>query len=42
MLLYLPPIKQIYVNKTNLHITMMCVAGRMSLYTSATGITPRG
>ena len=42
MLLYLRTIKQLYMNWNNLHIILMCATGRMSLYTSATGMTPRG
>ena len=42
ILLYLRTIKQLYMNRNNLHIILMCATGRMSLYTSATGMTPRG
>ena len=42
MLLYLRTTKQLYMNRNNLHIILMCATGRMSLYTSATGMTPRG
>ena len=42
MLLYLRTTKHLYMNQNNLHINLMCATGRMSLYTSATGMTPRG
>ena len=42
MLLYLRTTKHLYMKRNNLHINLMCDTGRMSLYTSATGMTPRG